>query len=80
MYVSNIKGLPEIKNAVQAMHDMKNMGFDVYICTSPIIQSQYCAQEKLNWICKHLGPNWVEKVIITTDKVTYYSINQLMRH
>ena len=66
----NMKNLPEIKNAVQSVYDMKEMGFEVYICTSPIIQSQYCVQEKLNWIRKHLGLDWVEKVIITTDKVT----------
>jgi hypothetical protein len=54
--------------ALLALHEMESEGFQLYICTSPILTSQYCAQEKLNWIRHHLGEKWLSRVIITADK------------
>jgi len=40
----------------------------VYICTSAITRSQYCAQEKINWIRRHLGESWIDRILITSNK------------
>jgi hypothetical protein len=63
------ENLPETPGAIQAIHEMEEAGFKVSICTSPILTSRYCAQEKLNWVRKHLGERWLDKVIISHDKV-----------
>ena len=47
---------------------MDQEGFKIFICTAPILASPYCAQEKLNWIRKHLGDKWLDKVILCQDK------------
>ncbi len=43
-------------------------GLQVYICTSPVLLSKFCSQEKLNWVEKYLGDYWVHKVILSNDK------------
>lgn len=63
------ENLPEMPGAIQAIKEMEEYGFKVVICTSPILTSRYCAQEKLNWIRKHLGARWLDKVILCSDKV-----------
>ena len=55
--------------AMQAVREMEDSGFKVIICTSPILTSKYCIQEKLNWIRTHMGERWLDKVIVTYDKV-----------
>jgi hypothetical protein len=40
----------------------------VFLCTSPVIGSRWCAQEKLAWIEHHLGRAWLRPTIITSDK------------
>ena len=64
------EGLEAMEGAIQAIHEMDQCGFKVYICTAPILHSQYCAQEKLNWIRKHLGESWLHRVILCADKVS----------
>jgi hypothetical protein len=64
------EGLEAMEGALEAIREMDSSGlFKVYICTTPILHSQYCAQEKLNWIRKHLGESWLSKVILCADKV-----------
>jgi 5'(3')-deoxyribonucleotidase len=55
--------------AIEAAKEMEKAGFNVFICTSPILKSRYCTQEKLNWIRNYLGESWLHKVIISQDKV-----------
>eukprot|EP01035_Chromulina_nebulosa_P020789 gene20789-26949_t len=45
-----------------------NFGFDVYICTTPILSSHYCMNEKVEWIRNNLGDIWVNKMILCVDK------------
>ena len=54
---------------------MRLGGFNIYICTSPIKTSKYCTQEKINWITKHLGMEWLERLIICQDKVHNIILN-----
>ena len=39
----------------------------VYITSSPILTSFHCAQEKLNWIRRHLGESWLDKLVLAND-------------
>jgi hypothetical protein len=42
-------------NARAALEEMLGSGHQVFLCTSPVIGSRWCAQEKLAWIEHHLG-------------------------
>ncbi|XP_055032100.2 5'(3')-deoxyribonucleotidase, mitochondrial isoform X2 [Misgurnus anguillicaudatus] len=58
--------LPGGVEAVKEMSKMENT--DVFICTSPIKHYSYCPYEKYAWVEKHLGPNFLEQIILTRDK------------
>lgn len=64
------EALQPMEGALKAIREMEKDGFKIYICTAPIVASSYCAQEKLNWINKHLGPKWMDRVILCQDKVS----------
>ncbi|XP_042623013.1 5'(3')-deoxyribonucleotidase, mitochondrial-like isoform X1 [Cyprinus carpio] len=61
-----LEPLPGGVEAVKEMSKMENT--DVFICTSPIKHYSYCPFEKYAWIEKHLGPEFLEKIILTKDK------------
>ncbi len=60
--------LEPVEGAVAALQHMLELGFDVRICTAPKRQYQYCVAEKLVWIEKHLGSEFVTRTILTRDK------------
>jgi len=64
------KGLPEMAGGVRAVKQLVSSGYDVFICTSPILTSRYCAQEKWEWVREHLGEEWLRRLILTCDKTT----------
>ncbi|XP_052265757.1 5'(3')-deoxyribonucleotidase, mitochondrial-like isoform X2 [Dreissena polymorpha] len=71
--IYNAKGffqnLTEIPGAVEAAKEMFQMeGVDVFICTSPVNYYKYCLQEKFHWIEKHLGKQWLERILLMKDK------------
>ncbi|KAM8786758.1 LOW QUALITY PROTEIN: 5'(3')-deoxyribonucleotidase, cytosolic type [Rhynchonycteris naso] len=41
---------------------------EVFICTSPLMKYDRCVGEKYRWVEKHLGPQFVERIILTRDK------------
>ena len=43
-------------------------GPSVNICTTPWLPNPTCAQDKLDWLNKHLGAGWSSRAVITTDK------------
>ena len=45
---------------------------DVFICTSPMDTSRFCASEKYDWVKHHLGEEWTRKLILTKDKTLVY--------
>ncbi|XP_074870823.1 5'(3')-deoxyribonucleotidase, cytosolic type [Carettochelys insculpta] len=62
-------GLEPIPGAVEAMQEMIHMqDTDVFICTSPLLKYEHCISEKYSWVEKHLGPKFVERIILTRDK------------
>lgn len=62
------ENLPPITGAVQALHELLDIGHDVRICTAPISSYQNCVAEKFAWVDKHLGKDWINRIILTKDK------------
>jgi 5'-nucleotidase len=60
--------LPVIPGAARALEEMREAGHEVFVCTSPLSGTRFCMPEKLAWVEEHLGPSWVDRVIITKDK------------
>jgi 5'-nucleotidase len=63
-----ISGLQPIHGSVSALNAMDLAGFEVYICSSPLSEYRNCVSEKYEWIEKHLGGSWVDRMIVTKDK------------
>ncbi|XP_023794408.1 5'(3')-deoxyribonucleotidase, cytosolic type isoform X2 [Cyanistes caeruleus] len=61
--------LDPIPGALEAMQEMLHMqDTEVFICTSPLRKYEHCVVEKYKWVEKHLGPEFVERIILTRDK------------
>ncbi|XP_043761528.1 5'(3')-deoxyribonucleotidase, cytosolic type [Cervus elaphus] len=61
--------LEPIPGALAAMREMNDMqDTQVFICTSPLMKYDHCVAEKYRWVEKHLGPQFVERIIVTRDK------------
>ncbi|NWW72732.1 NT5C protein, partial [Climacteris rufus] len=61
--------LDPIPGALEAMQEMIHMqDTEVFICTSPLRKYEHCIVEKYKWVEKHLGPEFVERIILTRDK------------
>lgn len=63
------ENLEPMEGALETLKEMMEEGLQLYICTSPIKHSPHCAQEKINWVVKHLGEDWVDRIILCQDKV-----------
>jgi 5'-nucleotidase len=50
------------------MAAMLDAGHDVRICTAPLSRFTNCVGEKFQWVVNHLGPSWVERIVLTKDK------------
>lgn len=61
----NMEPMP---GAIEAIKEMHEAGLDVIICTTPHPKSKYCINEKLEWIEKHLGYDYVKRAITSHDK------------
>lgn len=57
-----------MEGGVEALHEMKRRGIEVYICTTPLEQYQNCVLEKYEWVEEFLGREWTSRVILTRDK------------
>ena len=55
-------------NGVESVKALAAAGYRVYLCTAPVTTSAHCAGEKFEWVRKNLGPEWVPKIILTSDK------------
>lgn len=60
--------LEPIKDAIWGFNKLVELGYDVYILTAPSVKNNHCWSEKAAWIEKHLGNEWLEKLIITKQK------------
>lgn len=62
------RDLPPVEGAAEALNAMLLEGHEAYICTAPMVESKYCAGEKIAAIRQHFGRTWVKRTIITRDK------------
>eukprot|EP00949_MAST-11_sp_MAST-11-sp1_P000046 g46.t1 len=64
------RNLPPMQNGdgIRAIKEMISAGFHVFLCTSPITASRYCAQEKFEWVREHLGEAFLPRLILACDK------------
>lgn len=59
--------LNPIEGAVEALNEMAEE-YEVFLCTAPYVTNVTCASEKMDWVREHLGQDWTERMIITSDK------------
>lgn len=57
-----------VEGGREALFEMRTMGFDVFICTSPLSAYKNCVLEKFEWVDRVLESNWVNRIILTKDK------------
>jgi 5'-nucleotidase len=62
------RDLPAISGAVEALTTLLEQGHDVRICTSPLTQYRHCVPEKYEWVERHLGAEFVTRMIVSKDK------------
>lgn len=60
--------LEPLPGAVEAVHAIADAGHEVRICTTPVDDHRFCLADKAAWIDRHLGPAFVDKLILTRDK------------
>jgi len=60
--------LPPIEGSLEALKELSEKDYEVYICTSPLLKNPYCLQEKYDWITNKLGGDWTKRVVIAKDK------------
>ena len=60
--------LPVVPGAAQALNAMLDAGWDVRICTAPLLTNPTCASDKFAWADQVLGQGWSRRVIIAKDK------------
>lgn len=58
--------LSPINGAIEALTKMEKLGHQVFICSAP--RWTKSVHEKSQWIGRHLGENWVNRLILTRDK------------
>jgi 5'-nucleotidase len=62
------KNLQPVDGAIHAINDLMELGHDVRICTSPLSFYKYCVPEKYEWVERHLGYAFIQRMIVTKDK------------
>lgn len=65
------RDMPPIPGAIEALHELTEMGHEVRICTSPLTHNNFCASEKIEWVRENLGSEWVRRIDITKDKTLF---------
>lgn len=62
------RDLPPHEGALQGVQEMLDAGHDVRICTSPLRHYRNCVAEKYEWVERHLGFDFVSRMMVTKDK------------
>ena len=64
-FFTKLRPLP---NAIESMHELVAMGYDVWILTRPSVLNPMCYTEKRVWVEKHLGMEFCHRLILCPDK------------
>ena len=62
------ENLEPIPGSIEALKEIKEMGHEVFICTSPLAKYEISVLEKYKWVEKNFGHEWTKKIILTKDK------------
>lgn len=65
-FFRNLSPIPGSLGAVTLLNSLP--GVEVFICSSPSLAADNCAQEKYQWIEAHLGREFTKRLILTKDK------------
>jgi 5'-nucleotidase len=62
------RSLPIIEGAKEALKDMVDKKYEVFLVTSPLQRYENCVKEKYDWVKENLGPEWTNRIVMTRDK------------
>jgi len=62
------RNLNPLEGAIQSLKELASLGHEVFVCTSPLGTYDNCVLEKYHWVEKHIGGNWINRLILTKDK------------
>ncbi len=62
------RNLLPMHGALKGVHVLLEEGHDVRICTSPLTFWRNCVPEKYEWVERHLGAEFLQRLIVTKDK------------
>lgn len=62
-----LEEIEPVKGALEAIKEMKEKGYEIFICTSPLTNYN-SVLNKYKWVEKNLGLEWTKKIILTKDK------------
>jgi 5'(3')-deoxyribonucleotidase len=60
--------LEPLPGAIESIKYLVEIGHDVRFLSRPSTKNYNCYSEKAYWISKFLGPEWVDKLILSCDK------------
>ena len=64
----SVEKAPPVRGVVAALQEMESEGFKVLLVAAP--NSSSSPRGKVHWIKKHLGENWLERLVLCTDEVS----------
>lgn len=54
--------------AVDAIKAIEKAGHEVIFCSAPWVTNTTCASDKYDWVAKHIGPEYANKLILAKNK------------
>lgn len=71
MHPEFYENLPPLPGAIDAIREVVEDGHDVSIVTTPWDSNPMGHQGKVRWVKKHLGAEYVKRLVITRDKTQW---------
>jgi 5'-nucleotidase len=72
--------LKPIDGAIDALNEMEEMGFIVFIVSSPCIGNSTCHSDKSAWLKENMGEKWARRLVLTKDKtIVLFASHRLLR-
>jgi 5'-nucleotidase len=60
--------LDPIPGGLEAVREMVAQRHEVFFCTAPVSDCPTCPMEKFQWIERHMGADFVRRIVLTSDK------------
>lgn len=62
------EGMRPLKGAVEAVREISRRGHQIYFCTSLVTDVSDTLRDRVHWIGRWFGEEWMKRVIFTHDK------------